>query len=193
MIQFLLQHQFGLAAAIYWIFSAAVSAMPDPKPGDPGGYVWLYRFVHTIAGNLTTALSTAARDRSCASPGNRLPVSRLLPLVLIVPLLISGSACAAHYAVHPGSLNTADSAAYDTLLIAETVIDQARPENISPTEKDALKTLVASYNAARESWLTYRGALATNTPSDQYFQQLTKNLTDLTNAIRAIREKEAKK
>jgi type II secretory pathway component PulM len=108
--------------------------------------------------------------------------------VLIVPLLIFGSACVAHYAVHPGSLNTADSAAYDTLLIAETVIDQARPENISPTEKDALKTLVACYNAARESWLTYRGALATNTPSDQYFQQLSKNLADLTNAIRAIRE-----
>ncbi len=186
MIPFLTQHQFGLAVAIYWIFSAAVSAMPDPKPGDPGGYVWLYRFVHTIAGNLTTALSTAARYR--ASPGNRLPVSQVLPLVLIVPLLISGSACAAHYAVHPGSLNTADSAAYDTLLIAETVIDQARPENISSTEKDALKTLVASYNAARESWLTYRGALATNTPSDRYFQQLTKNLTDLTNAIRVLKE-----
>ena len=179
MIQFLLQHQFGLAVAIYWIFSAAVSAMPDPKPGDPGGYVWLYRFAHTIAGNLTTAF------------GNRLPVARLLPLVLMVPLLVSTSACAAHYAVQPGSLNTADSAAYDTLLIAETVIDQARPENISPTEKDALKTLVASYNAARESWLTYRGALAANTPSDQYFQQLTKNLADLTNAIRAIRESAA--
>jgi hypothetical protein len=42
------------------------------------------------------------------------------------------------------------------------------------------------YNVARESWLTYRGALATNTPSDAYFQQLTKNLTDLTDAIRAI-------
>jgi len=182
MIPLLTQHQFGLAVAIYWIFSAAVSAMPDPKPGDPGGYVWLYRFAHTIAGNLTTAF------------GNRLPVARLLPLVLMVPLLVSTSACAAHYAVQPGSLNTADSAAYDTLLIAETVIDQARPENISPTEKAALKTLVASYNAARESWLTYRGALAANTPSDQYFQQLTKNLADLTNAIRVICElKEVKK
>src|SRR5579884_211810 len=143
MIQFVLQHQFGLAVAATWIFSAAVSAMPDPKPGDPGGYVWVFRFVHTIAGNLTTAF------------GNRIPASKLIPLVLIVPLLISGSACAAHYPVHPGSLNTADSAAYDTLLIAETLIDQARLENISPSEKDALNVLVASYDAARESWLTY--------------------------------------
>ena len=55
MIQFLTQHQFGFAVAVYWIFSAAVSAMPEPRPGDVGGYAWLYRFVHTIAGNLTTA------------------------------------------------------------------------------------------------------------------------------------------
>jgi hypothetical protein len=176
MIPFILQHQFGLAAAIYWIFSAAVSAMPDPKPVDPGGYVWVYRFVHTIAGNLTTVF------------GNRLPLSKLLPLVLIVPLLIAGSACAAHYAVHPGSLNAADSAAYDTLFIAETVIDLARQENISSKDQDALKTLVALYNAARESWLIYRGALATNAPSDQYFQELTKNLTELTDAIRHLKE-----
>jgi hypothetical protein len=178
MIQFLTQHQFGFAVAIYWIFSAAVSAMPEPKPGDPGGYVWLYRFVHTIAGNLTTAF------------GNRFPASasKVLSLMVVVPLLVSASACAAHYAVHPGALNSSDSAAYDTLLIAESVIDQARPESLSPTEKDMLKMLVASYNVARESWLTYRGAVTTNTPSDQYFQQLTKNLVDLTNAIRAIKE-----
>jgi hypothetical protein len=176
MIPFLTQHQFGFAVAIYWIFSAAVSSMPDPKPGDAGGYVWLYRFVHTIAGNLTTAF------------GNRLPVSKLLPIVLLVPMLLSASACAAHYAVHPGALNTADSAAYDTLLIAESMIDQARIGPIPPAGKDALDTLVQSYNVARESWLTYRGALATNTPSDAYFQRLTKNLTDLTNAIRAIKE-----
>jgi hypothetical protein len=188
MIRFLVQHQFGFAVAIYWVFSAAVSALPEPAPyragasrpepmpGDAGGYLWLYRFVHTIAGNLTTAF------------GNRLPVSKLLPLMALVPMLLFSSACAAHYAVHPGALNPSDSAAYDTLLIAETVIDQARTGNLAPQYKDALNTLVQSYNVARESWLTYRGALATNTPSDLYFQQLTKNLTDLTNAIRAIKE-----
>jgi hypothetical protein len=34
--------------------------------------------------------------------------------------------CTAHYSVHPGALNKSDSAAYDTLLIAENTIDQAR-------------------------------------------------------------------
>ena len=41
--------------------------------------------------------------------------------------------------------------------------------------KEPLDTLVKSYNVARESWLTYRGAIATNVPSDAYFNQLTKN------------------
>lgn len=45
-----------------------------------------------------------------------------------------------------------------------------------------------SYNVARESWLTYRGALATNVPADSYFNQLNKNLSALTTAIRTFRE-----
>ena len=31
MIQFILQHQFWAAVAIYWVFSAAVSSMPEPE------------------------------------------------------------------------------------------------------------------------------------------------------------------
>ena len=32
MIEFLLEHQFWAAVALYWIFSAAVSSMPEPAP-----------------------------------------------------------------------------------------------------------------------------------------------------------------
>jgi hypothetical protein len=99
-------------------------------------------------------------------------------------LLLSATACAARYTVHPGALNTIDSAAYDTLLIAETIIDQARTGYPSPQ----LNVLIKAYNIARESWLTYRGALATNTLPDTYLTQLNKNLADLTAAIRAFRE-----
>src|SRR5580704_14584353 len=109
MISFLTQHQFGFAAAIYWVFSAAVSALPEPAPYRAGasrpepapyragasrpepdpcapssaGYVWLYRFVHTIAGNLTTALFTAARYRACASPGSRIRSLKVIAAVLL--------------------------------------------------------------------------------------------------------------
>ena len=86
--------------------------------------------------------------------------------------------------------------AYDTLLIAEAAIDQARAENqthpLSAQAKDALNTLIDSYNVARTAWLTYRGAIATNTPSDQYFQLLTRNLTDLTHALEVLKRREVK-
>ena len=188
MIQFLIQHQFWAAVAIYWIFSAAVSSMPEPAAYRPGasrpepavngsaGYLWLYRFVHTIAGNLTTAF------------GSRIPGLKSLVLLLLIAVSLSTAACAAQYKVHPGALNPIDSAAFDTLLIAETTIDQARmgyqAGQLPSDAKDALNTLIQSYTIARESWLIYRGALANNAPPD--VQELAKNLSDLTNAIRAL-------
>jgi hypothetical protein len=184
MINFLLQHQFWIAVVLYWIFSAAISAMPEPKPNGSPGYLWLYRFLHTTAGNITTAF------------GNRIPGIKPFILLLLIPIVFSTTACAVHYTVHPGALNTGDSAAYDALRIAESVIDQARVENQTrplPTDvKDALNVLVQSYNVARVSWLTYRGAIAANLPSDAYFAQLTENLLDLTNAIRELKGKAVK-
>jgi hypothetical protein len=55
-----------------------------------------------------------------------------------------------------------------------------------------LNNLVRFYNAARESWLTYRGAIAANSPSDQYFRQLNRNLTDLMNAVRDLTQNEVR-
>ena len=179
MVQFVLQHQFWAAVGMYWVFSAAVSSMPEPRGGS-AGYVWLYRFLHTIAGNVTTAL------------GSRIPGVKALVILLLLPLVITTTACVAQYRVHPGALNTPDSAAYDTLLIAETTIDQAkaayRAGDLPPESRDALNALVRSYNVARDAWLTYRGAVATNTPADPYFQELNKNLADLMDSIRQLKE-----
>ena len=179
MLDFVMQHQFGIAVAAYWIFSAAVSSLPDPAPNGNRGYLWLYRFCHTTAGNLSTAFA------------GKIPGVKVVAIVLMLPLLFSTAACAAHYTIHPGALNITDSAAYDTLLVAETAIEQARQAYqdgaIPPTSKDVLNTLIQSYNVARESWLTYRDALATNAPSDLYFQQLAKDLVDLTTALRNVR------
>ena len=116
--------------------------------------------------------------------------------LLLVVAVLSTAACAAHYKPHPGALNAADSAAYDTLLVAEAAIDQARAENqtrpLSAQAKEALNTLIDSYNVARTAWLTYRGAVATNIPSDLYFQQLTKNLADLTTALEGLKGREVR-
>jgi hypothetical protein len=171
MFEFVAKHQFGAAAAIYWIFSAAVSAMSEPDAQSHPGYLWLYRFAHTIAGNITTAF------------GSRIPGLKVLGLLLAALLVLPAQGCVAHYTVHPGALNQTDSAAYDALLIAETVIDQAKAANPGPPE-GVLKRLIESYNVARVSWLTYRGAITTNVPQQAYLDRLNKNLVDLTNAIR---------
>jgi hypothetical protein len=183
-----MQHQFWSAVVLYWIYSAAVSSMPDPAAGSNPGYAWLFRFLHTIAGNLSTALS------------GKIPGLKTLVLLLAVPLLLVTPACAMHYTLPPvpplhlGALNSSDSAAYDTLLIAESTIDKARldfksgqlPARAQPATLKALDALVQSYNIARDSWLTYRGAISTNAPAGAYLIQLNQNLSDLAGAIRGL-------
>jgi len=86
-------------------------------------------------------------------------LKRTLSTALLSVLLLAS--CAMH--VHPGSVNRADSAAYDVLLISQAVIDQARVElgagTLPDTLRPGLQRLVESYNTARTSWLTYRNAV----------------------------------
>jgi hypothetical protein len=112
-----------------------------------------------------------------------------LAILLVLALAIPLSSCAMHYTVHPGALNQTDSVAYDALLIAEATIDQARQFPLDDEEATAaLDTLIKSYNLARESWLTYRGAISTNVPQQEYLDKLNQNLSDLSNAIKAFQE-----
>jgi hypothetical protein len=186
MLAFLFQHQFWVAVVLYWIFSAAVSSMPEPAAGGTPIYTWLFRFLYTVAGNISIAL------------GNKIPGTKtlLLLLLLAIPLLMSIPACAAlHATIHPGALNQIDSTTYDSLLVAQAAIDDARPAyeagRLPANTRAAFDTLVRSYNAARQSWLTYRGAIATQVPDTVYFSQLNQNLTDLATALRAFLKPDA--
>ena len=126
MFEFVSEHQFWAAVAIYWIFSAAVSSIikaspwrarasrPDPQTVRSPGYLWRYRFLHSIAGNVTTAFA------------GKIPGLKTFLLVVMIPGLLAVSGCVARYPVHPGALDKTDSAAYDVLLIAQSTIDQAR-------------------------------------------------------------------
>jgi len=42
--------------------------------------------------------------------------------------------------------------------------------------------------AARDSWLAYRSAIATNAPAAVYFSELNQNLTDLAVRIRELEQ-----
>ena len=115
MFEFVSEHQFWAAVAIYWIFSAAVSSIikaspwrarasrPDPQTVRSPGYLWLYRFLHSIAGNVTTAFA------------GKIPGLKTFLLVVMIPGLLAVSSCVARYTVHPGALDKTDSAAYDVL------------------------------------------------------------------------------
>ena len=51
-------HNFWLIVGAYWIFLAAVGAMPEPTSADTKTYHFGYKFLHTIAGNITTAFGS---------------------------------------------------------------------------------------------------------------------------------------
>ncbi len=42
----------------FWVFSAAVQAMPEPDETSSKGYVFLYRFANTMAANITDVKRT---------------------------------------------------------------------------------------------------------------------------------------
>lgn len=52
---FFWNHSTIIGIIAFWIFSAAVSAMPTPTTGSSSSYLYFYNLFHTIAGNLTTA------------------------------------------------------------------------------------------------------------------------------------------
>lgn len=107
-------------------------------------------------------------------------------------VLVILAACVAHYAVHPLAVSAADSAAYDVLLVAETAIDQARLDlkagQLPDNAREPLNTLITAYNLTRDTWLTYRGAVTTDVPAQNYLDQLNKNVSALASAIRALKE-----
>ena len=43
------------ALGAYWVFSAAVGALPTPTTNSSPFFVWFFRFGHGLAGNLNRA------------------------------------------------------------------------------------------------------------------------------------------
>lgn len=97
-------------------------------------------------------------------------------LILVLALAFSG--CAAR-PVHPGSANSFDSGAYDSLIVAHNIIETTKqqlstsagfPSNIAPAVRNALSYLIDSYNVADKAYIAYHEAalngVATQTQAD---------------------------
>lgn len=110
--------------------------------------------------------------------------------ILVVLLLTS---CAADsYILHPGAVSRADSIAYDSLLIAQAIIEHSRTEFAAGTLPDTLKPgfnrLIESYNVARSTWLTYRGTvIAGGSANEQALLSAMSALNASLNAFQSAR------
>lgn len=67
----IVSNQAAAAVAGYWIFSALVSGMPEPKDASGVGYVWLYNSLHFLASNLNAMVSR--KNPSYAEPPHVTP------------------------------------------------------------------------------------------------------------------------
>jgi len=52
LIQSIQAHPTMWALGAWYVFSAAVSSLPMPKPDAPDVYSWLFAFLHTLSGSI---------------------------------------------------------------------------------------------------------------------------------------------
>jgi hypothetical protein len=81
-------------------------------------------------------------------------MKRFAPLLLL--LLLAGCA----KSIHPGQIDSLDGKTYDTLLVAQSVLDNAKiaisQGKLPQSAKPVINGMGAAYGELRELWLQYR-------------------------------------
>ncbi len=110
-------------------------------------------------------------------------MKRTLVFVLLLPLAFSG--CVHNYKVHPGAIDTFDSASYDAILDYKAALDEAKAEyakgELPPASKEYINQAVAAYNTADSSWQLYHSGHTEN------IQQLQADINAFAQSIAALR------
>jgi hypothetical protein len=82
--------------------------------------------------------------------------------VLILFLLTLGPGCKTAVVQHPGSLDQFDSSTYDTLTVAQSILDSAKVSYLQGKLPESAKPIInkagLAYNTLRDAWLGYRSA-----------------------------------
>lgn len=82
-----------------------------------------------------------------------------LMLIPILAILLAGSNCRTHVP-HPGQIDNLDGQTYDTLTVAQSVLDNARIQytqgKLPATAKPVINGMGAAYNELRDLWIQYR-------------------------------------
>jgi predicted lipoprotein len=114
-------------------------------------------------------------------------------LIVVLSVLIALTSCGAAR-MHPGSVNQFDSNTYDTLMVAQEALAEARTSIESGDLPEAMKgpynAAVDAYNLTRESWLLYRKiAGIESTPLGELetaLNDLAQRSSNLTRSIRLL-------
>ncbi len=106
------------------------------------------------------------------------------PAVLLLAFALSGCA-GTRYTVHPGSVDTFESVAYDTLLEAQTAIDAAKA-NLAAGKpypsKDVINRASRAYNVAKDALKLYHDTRGINKAA------LATDLADVLKLLESIRK-----
>ena len=102
---------------------------------------------------------------------------------IIVFLIWLATACASR-GIHPGAINKADSDLYDTLLVAQAALNQAKVDfasgKIPASAKDEINVAIRAYNVAQASWKTWRSGVSKD------YTQLEKDIAALTREVAKV-------
>jgi hypothetical protein len=102
-----------------------------------------------------------------------------LSLVLVLPLTLAAG-CAIR---HPNQRNAFDGATYDTLIVAQAALNQAKVEVAAfPQYKEQVNQAIAAYNAARAAYALYHTAAAGAPTQDE----LQAQISDLVSRIASL-------
>lgn len=113
--------------------------------------------------------------------------------VLALAVMFLGG-CAAMKPVHPNQANTFDGAAYDTLTLAQSIIDSTKadltagafPPSIVGNVKAALNDLIRAYDAAKPLYAEYHAAAYNGVATVAQSNALTNAITNINNTTTAL-------
>jgi hypothetical protein len=119
-------------------------------------------------------------------------------LSLIAVLILAG--CAAR-PIHPGAANAFDSNAYDSVLVAHSVIETTKtdlvngafPAGIAGNVKTALNGLITSYDLADQAYIAYHNAALAGTATAAQSTAVTNALNDVNAKTSALTSAKAAK
>lgn len=111
-------------------------------------------------------------------------MKRLSSLLFIVTFL---AGCQPKPALHPGSISSLDSYAYDILLIEQDTLNNAKAEfaagKLPAAAKDPLNAAITQYNLTEAAWRSYHSGGAGETVLQKAVAALVAAMGDLERAI----------